>query len=102
MIPALNVNVVLWQHQLIDGRCQFYLLTYDCLASIEFNHDGHFHLENPMSASPFMTLQGFKHAILHIAEKILPKIRCHPKCIGYIFVSNIIIDKTVNSLEKRV
>ncbi len=36
-----------------------YLHAYDCLASIEFNHAGHFARQDPMSASPFKTPQGW-------------------------------------------
>ena len=32
---------------------------YDCLASIEFSHAGHFARKDPMSASPFLTPQGW-------------------------------------------
>jgi len=32
---------------------------YDCLASIEFSHAGHFARQDPMSASPFKTPQGW-------------------------------------------
>lgn len=48
---------------------------YDCLASIEFSHAGHFARKDPMSASPFKTPQGWysremnEEDMLRVAEE---------------------------------